>query len=49
MLTVLLGLVAGVAAGRDRPVVLLCAGYQGGGLGGGAGVVAGVDIVSVLL
>jgi hypothetical protein len=40
---------AGLAAGRDRPVFLLCAGHQGGGLGGGAGVAAKVDSVAVLL
>jgi hypothetical protein len=38
-----------LAAGRDRPVVLFCAGHQGGGLRGGAGVAAGVDSVVVLL
>jgi hypothetical protein len=48
-LAVLLRLGADLAAGRDGPVVLLCAGDQGGGLGGGAGVVAGVDSVAVLL
>jgi hypothetical protein len=48
-LAVLLRLGADLAAGRDGPVVLLCAGHQGGGLRGGAGVAAGMDSVAVLL